>query len=112
MLPTTHQSKTSPHLLLAADWIVLQAAHDGASKILGRSPTDHRYSDRLAKQVLRLFNLGHRDIAIIAAVAAQTERAQALHSYNLNKILTLVPSNEHGRQYRLSGCGQSLDGYH
>ncbi|MRG54415.1 hypothetical protein GF108_02305 [Phyllobacterium sp. SYP-B3895] len=111
MLPIDH-SITSPHLLLAADWLVLQAAHDSASKNLGRSPNGHRYSDRLARQVLRLFELGHRDIAIIAAVAAQTERAQAQHSYSLNKILTLVPANEQARQYRLSGCGQSLDGYH
>ncbi|MEK1887555.1 MAG: hypothetical protein AAAB35_08280 [Phyllobacterium sp.] len=108
----TRNPKASPPLLLADDWILLQAAHDAASKNLGRSPTGHRYSDRLAKQVLRLFNLGHRDIAIIAAVAAQTERAQAYQSYSLNKLLTLVPSNEGGRQYRLSGCGASLDGYH
>ncbi len=111
MLP--HKSKTGPRLLLANDWIVLQAAHDGASKNLGRSPKNHPYADRLAKQVFRLFDLGHRDIAIIAAIAAQTERARARKSYTINKMLTLVPSaNEREWAYRLSGCGQSLNGYH
>lgn len=110
MLPA-HKSKTRPHLLLADDWIVLQAAHNSASKNLGRSSKSHPYADRLAKQVFRLFDLGHRDIAIIAAIAAQTERARARQSYNMTKMLTLVP-NEQARIYRLSGCGQCLDGYH
>lgn len=112
MLPY-HRSKSSPNRILADDWLVLQAAHDSASKILGRSPKNHPHADRLAKQVFRLFDLGHRDIAIIAAVAAQTERAQARQSYNMDKVLPLVPlANEQVGLYRLSGCGQSLDGYH
>ncbi|MBZ9657361.1 hypothetical protein [Phyllobacterium lublinensis] len=110
MLPA-HKTKTRPHLLLANDWIVLQAAHDSASKNLGRSSKSHPYADRLAKQVFRLFGLGHRDIAIIAAIAAQTERSQARQSYNMTKVLTLVPLGN-ARIYRVSGCGQSLDGYH
>lgn len=105
--------KTRAPLKLPDDWLVLQAAHDSASKNLGRSPQNHPYADRLAKQIFRLFDLGHRDIAIIAAIAAQTERAQARQSYNMDKMLTLVPlANEEARIFRLSGCGQSLDGYH
>ncbi len=105
--------KTRTPLKLADDWLVLQAAHDSASKNLGRSPKNHPYADRLAKQIFRLFDLGHRDIAIIAAIAAQTERARARQSYNMNKMLTLVPlANEQARIFRLSGCGQSLEGYH
>lgn len=90
MLPV-HKSKARSRVLLADDWIVLQTAHDSASKNLGRSPKSHPYADRLARQVFRLFGLGHRDIAIIAAIAAQTERARAGQSDNRNNMLTLVP---------------------
>lgn len=86
-----HRPKTSPHLILPDDWVVLQVAHDTASRILGRSPKTHPYADRLAKQIFRLFDLGHRDIAIIAAIAAQTERARAGISDNRNNMLTFVP---------------------
>ena len=88
---TAHQPETYRHPLLADDWIVLQAAHDCASKNLGRSPKTHPYADRLAKQIFRLFDLGHRDPVIIAAIAAQTERARAGQSDNRNNMLTLVP---------------------
>ncbi|MBZ9657287.1 hypothetical protein [Phyllobacterium lublinensis] len=69
--------KTRTQIKFPDDWLVLQAAHDSASKILGRSPKTHPYADRLAKQIFRLFDLGHRDTAIIAAIAAQRERVRA-----------------------------------
>ncbi|MEK1888210.1 MAG: hypothetical protein AAAB35_11690 [Phyllobacterium sp.] len=90
MLPAP-KIETDPHLILPDDWVVLQTAHDSASRILGRSPKTHPYADRLARQIFRLFDLGHRDPAIIAAIAAQTERVRAGHSDNRNKALTLVP---------------------
>lgn len=70
--------KFSP--LTQADWTILQSAHNEASRILGRSARKHKDADRLAREVFRLFNQGHRDPNIIAAIAAQFETRLALES--------------------------------
>ncbi|MRG56408.1 hypothetical protein GF108_12555 [Phyllobacterium sp. SYP-B3895] len=90
MMPA-HQIHTSPQIILPDDWFVLQSAHDAASKTLDRSPKTHPCAERLAKQVFRLFDLGHRDPVIIAAIAAETERARAGQADDRSKALKLVP---------------------
>jgi hypothetical protein len=83
-------AKPPTQLILPEDWVVLQTAYDTASRILGRCPKTHLHAERLAKQIFRLFDMGHRNPAIIAAIAAQTERARAGQSDNRNEM-----SNSH-----------------
>lgn len=78
------------------EWIILQAAHDKASRILDRSPKTHRYADRLAREIFRLFDHGHRDANIMAAIAAQFETKLVLENIAEIKINAVRSNNTQG----------------
>lgn len=73
-------------VLNQADWTILQRGHDEASRILGRSARKHEHADRLAREVFRLFDRGHRDPNIIAAIAAQSETKIVLENITEIKV--------------------------
>ena len=75
MLPC-HSAKTDHNVIPIVDFMMLQSAHDIASKILGLPRKNLPFDDGLGNQIFRLFDLGHRDPAIIGAIAAQRERGQ------------------------------------
>ncbi|QND51686.1 hypothetical protein HB779_07070 [Phyllobacterium sp. 628] len=56
------------------DWRVMQAAHDLASSILGRSSKTDAHADRLGRKVIELFNLKMLSIDQIAERAVRSER--------------------------------------
>ena len=55
------------------DWQIMQAAFQRAVVIVDTDPGDTWKTDRLAREVMRLFNLGYRDIEALAFAAANSE---------------------------------------
>lgn len=84
-------------ILSQADWTTLQSAHEQASRFLERSAQKHEHANRLAREVFRLFNQGHRDPNIIAVLAAQLEVALARKSktWIQLKVLPFAHSQVH-----------------
>lgn len=89
LFSTLHPKAT---ILDQMDWTILQCAHEEASRILGRSARRHKDADRLAREIFRLFDRGHRDPNIIAAIAAQLETRIQLD--------TLPPAKSHAHMDR------------
>jgi hypothetical protein len=56
-------------------WNTIQQAHDRASIILDRSPKDHEFSERLAREVIRLYKGGIHNVDQIADAAVKNEMA-------------------------------------
>ncbi|GGB02529.1 hypothetical protein GCM10011491_33290 [Brucella endophytica] len=55
------------------DWRVMQTAYHRAAAILEHGPNDSWKANRLAREVMRLFNLGYRDVEALAFAAADSE---------------------------------------
>ncbi|WP_146119537.1 hypothetical protein [Phyllobacterium phragmitis] len=55
------------------DWRIMQAAYHRATALLGHGPALGKNADRLAREVMRLYNLGYRDIEALAFAAANIE---------------------------------------
>lgn len=55
------------------DWHIMQAAFHRAAAIVDKDSSDTWKADRLAREVMRLFNLGYRDIEALAFAAANSE---------------------------------------
>lgn len=65
-----------PHDHIPPDhWDILQTAHNEASSILGRDPRTHDYAERLAREIMRLYESGGRDPIKMALKAVDTEIA-------------------------------------
>jgi len=74
------------------NWYVMSAAYERAAVMLGRSSRDGPHAERLAREVMRLFNNGKRDVELIASLAvineqtigSDTEQGRHRHSANHN----------------------------
>ncbi|PYE87047.1 hypothetical protein [Phyllobacterium leguminum] len=55
------------------DWRIMQAAYHRAAAIVDKGSNENWKADRLAREVMRLFNLGYRDIEALAFAAADSE---------------------------------------
>lgn len=75
MLPS-YSARSGHNVIPVDDFMMLQSAHDIASKIICLPRKNHPFADRLGNPIFRLFDLGHRDPAIFGAIAAQRERGQ------------------------------------
>ncbi|RCS25680.1 hypothetical protein DUT91_02580 [Phyllobacterium salinisoli] len=59
------------------DWRIMQSAYHRSTALLGATNT--RDADRLAREVMRLYNLGYRDIEALAFAAANVENNRREH---------------------------------
>ena len=74
------------------DWRVMSDAYERAAAMLGRSPWTDPHAQRLAREVMRLFNNGKRDIQLITSLAvineqtigSETEQGRRRHSTHLS----------------------------
>jgi hypothetical protein len=57
----------------AEDWRIMQTAYRRATAILEYGPGDSWKADRVAREVMRLFNLGYRDVEALSFAAADSE---------------------------------------
>ncbi|GAB1582777.1 MULTISPECIES: hypothetical protein [Phyllobacteriaceae] len=55
------------------DWRIMQTAYRKSAALLDRNPAGGKDADRLAREVMRLYNLGYRDIEALAFAAANVE---------------------------------------
>jgi hypothetical protein len=69
MLFRRHSHDHIPH----DDWEMLQIAHNEASNILGRDPRTHSDADRLAREIICLYESGGRGPIAMALKAVETE---------------------------------------
>ncbi|KXF76587.1 hypothetical protein ATN84_11035 [Paramesorhizobium deserti] len=54
------------------DWRIMQAAYHKSAALLGQADGS-KDTDRLAREIMRLYNLGYRDIEALAFAAANIE---------------------------------------
>jgi len=54
------------------DWRIMQAAYRKSAALLDQDSAS-RDADRLAREIMRLYNLGYRDIEALAFAAANVE---------------------------------------
>ncbi|MDR6635481.1 hypothetical protein J2X72_004295 [Phyllobacterium sp. 1468] len=74
------------------DWRVMSDAYERAAAMLGRSPSTDPHAQRLAREVMRLFDSGKRDIQLITSMAvineqtigSETEQGRRRHSSHLS----------------------------
>ena len=57
------------------NWHVMSAAYEQAMFLLDASDDGNHNAGRLAREVMRLFNNGKRDVNLIASLAADRERS-------------------------------------
>jgi hypothetical protein len=66
-------SKIYDYNIPPAGWDTMQAAHNKASDMLGRCPKTHEHSERLAREIIRIYEAGERDPIMIALMATEIE---------------------------------------
>ncbi len=58
----------------------MATAYDQAASLLDQSTRNDQNAGRLAREVMRLFNNGKRDVSLIASLAADRERTLGFSS--------------------------------
>ena len=79
-------------------------AYARAAAMLGRSPRTDPHAHRLAREVMRLFNNGKRDIQLITSLAvineqtigSETEQGRHRHSAHLSASHDFISGKNHG----------------
>jgi hypothetical protein len=70
----TPQPSIAESVYSQEDWLLLSDAYERSAAMLGRSPRTHPHAERLAREILRLFNSGKREVQLITSLAVINEQ--------------------------------------